>query len=114
VQKFEVYACEPRHEDIDMRDARELRIRFIEPRKRNWYDSDITLLSGTARIRYKCEEPDICYDNNRHYVLIEHDGKVLFDSRTVFPVNMQEFAKNREDYIAQMVERGASRENLNL
>jgi hypothetical protein len=110
VRKFEVCApfC-PCHDDLDMRNAQELLIRYVEPRKRKW-DGNIRLLHGTA-VGYN--NNTICY-NDKNYMLIEHEGKVLFDSRTVFPVNMQQFARKREDYIAQMAARGFSRESLRL
>ncbi|HVI15782.1 MAG TPA: hypothetical protein VM822_23305 [Pseudolabrys sp.] len=112
VRKFEIRGLyQPSHDDLDMREAKELFIYYIKPRKRT-YESPIRLLHGTAYAPWS-EQPRICYDNN-HYVLIEHNGKVLFDSRDVFPCDMQEFDKRREDYVAQMAARGFPRESLNL
>jgi hypothetical protein len=90
VRKFEVYVGPACSDDIDMRNARQMHIRYLAPRKRNW-DHAINLLSGTA-VGFRGSP--ICYDNNKHYVLIEHEGRVLFDSRTVFPC-MKEFTKHR-------------------
>jgi hypothetical protein len=92
-RKYEI-----RGDEIDMRNARELCIVHVEPGKRKWSCQTVRLLSGTAR---GFHGNLICYDDNSHYVLIEHANKVLFDSRTVFPCDMQEFAKNRERYVAQ-------------
>jgi hypothetical protein len=114
VRKFAVYGphCFV-NENLDTHDAQQLHIWYVKPQKRKWHDQAITLLHGTATILYRCEDPHVCYNNN-HYVLIEHDGKVLFDSREVFPCDMQEFARDRESYLARMAERGFSRESLNL
>jgi hypothetical protein len=111
-RKYEIRGPYQAHSDeIDMRNARELCIAHVEPGKRKWSYQTVILLSGTAR-GYR--DNLICYDNNSHYVLIEHENKILFDSRTVFPCDMQEFAKNRENYVAQMAERGFSRSALDL
>jgi hypothetical protein len=103
-RKFEVVgpyrAC---HHSLDMSNAEELCIRYVKPRKRNCEDK-ITLLRGTAR---GWNKNLICYDNY-HFVRIERGGGVLFDSREVFPCDMQEFAKEHEAYQAKMVARGFS------
>jgi hypothetical protein len=109
-RKFEVVGpFRPVRDDIDMSGAKELRIYTVAPRKRNWSWHGISLLSGTA-IGYNNHA--ICYDRNSHYLLIEHGGKVLFDSRNVFPCDMQKFAENRENHIAASVARGWTREQL--
>jgi len=111
-RKVEVVGPYQAHSDqIDMRNARELRINHVESGKRKWSYQTITLLSGTA---VGFNNHLICYDNNSHYALIEQENKVLFDSRAVFPCDMQEFAKNRERYVAQMAERGFPRSSLDL
>jgi hypothetical protein len=94
-----------------MRNAKVLCIWYIEPRKRKWARHGITLLDGTAR---SWSNNLIDYSDRSHYVLIEHEGKVLFDSREVFPCDMQKFARDRKSYVARMAERGFSRESLNL
>jgi hypothetical protein len=49
VHKFEVYGpYTPHDDDVDMRNARELRITYVLPKKRKSRDS-IRILSGTAR-----------------------------------------------------------------
>jgi hypothetical protein len=111
-RKYEIHGPhQAQHDDIDMRNARELYINHVEPGKRKWSYQTVILLSGTAR---GFHDQLICYDDNSHYVLIEHANKVLFDSRTVFSCDMQEFAKNRESYVAQMAERGFPRSALDF
>jgi hypothetical protein len=93
------------HDDLDMRNAKELIISYVKPRKRNSdYLDQVRILHGTAR-NWK---GDVLGYNDDHYVVITADfnGAVLFDSRNIFPCDMEEFAKKRADYVAEMAKRG--------
>jgi hypothetical protein len=93
-----------------MSGVQELVIRYVLPRER-LVKNCVRVLYGTARSYHG---GGLIVHGNDRYVVIEYNGKLLFNSRTVFPCDMQEFAKNQERYVAEMASRGFSRESLNL